>query len=485
MPNQLIKNLLILLGALLYSYLFATYQLGLNALIFSIGLFLVQVFFDRSLLRNSSFRLISSTHLFIALMVVFQHSPISMAMYLLSFLLWVGYSQLPSLRFLWYGMLLGVGTMFSTPISALKDWSGLRWDRWKAVLQWGSLVVVPLALGALFFVLYYNANSDFASIFDHVFDLFATIHLELDFPRVVLFLMGLVCMGAILWPAGIVPIVENRESQWSMSLRRIRKSSSFQFSLLALKRHYLVAILSFSLLNVLLLLANALDLRYVWLDFSEKSAAELSDYVHAGTQLLIIAILLAIGVVVYFFRRNLNFYPDEKQRLRQLAYLWLLQNSILALSVGFRNYHYLNTYGLTSLRVGVMIFLLMVITGLYFTFRKIRDKKTTYYLLSANAWTMLFILTFTCLFNWTNVITHYNLKYTDADRLDVYYLCYQLSDKNLAVLKEHQVYLEGLGHAEDVQGWISRKEDRLLQKYKEQGWRGWNWADAKVVRSLK
>jgi hypothetical protein len=205
---------------------------------------------------------------------------------------------------------------------------------------------------------------------------------------------------------------------------------------LALKRHYLVAILSFSLLNVLLLLANALDLRYVWLDFSEKSAAELSDYVHAGTQLLIIAILLAIGVVVYFFRRNLNFYPDEKQRLRQLAYLWLLQNSILALSVGFRNYHYLNTYGLTSLRVGVMIFLLMVITGLYFTFRKIRDKKTTYYLLSANAWTMLFILTFTCLFNWTNVITHYNLKYTDADRLDVYYLCYQLSDKNLAVLKE-------------------------------------------------
>lgn len=485
METKLLKNLLILLGALLYSYIFATFSLGLNAFLFSLVLFLVQVYYDRSLLQHRAFRLISSSHLFIALMVVIQQSILAQAMYVLSFLLWVGYSQLPSLRFLWYGMLLGGATMVSTPISALKDWSGIRWNRWRVVLQWSSLIIIPLGLGGLFFILYYNANQDFASLFEVFFTYLSSIHFEFDTERLVLFFMGLVCIGAILWPTLVAPILADRESRWNIDLIRKRKPSAFQFSLLSLKRHYLVAILSLSLLNVLLLLANMLDLRYIWLDFSEKSAAELSDFVHAGTELLILAIFLAIAVVVYFFRRNLNFYPDEKGRLRMLAYLWLIQNGVLALSVGFRNFHYVRAYGLTGLRVGVMIFLLMVLSGLYFSFRKIQDKKTTYYLLSANAWAVFFILTVSTLFNWTNVITLYNLKFTQADRLDTYYLCYQLSDKNVAILKKFKPFLERTGNAASVDDWIRRKENRMLDRYEKQGWRSWNWSDAKVVRKLR
>jgi hypothetical protein len=55
--------------------------------------------------------------------------------------------------------------------------------------------------------------------------------------------------------------------------------------------------------------------------------------VHEGTYLLILCILMAMGVLLWFFRGNLNFLPDN-ERLRWLAHLWLAQNAMLALSVG-------------------------------------------------------------------------------------------------------------------------------------------------------
>ena len=484
MQTKILKNVFILLGALLYTYLFTIDRLGLNVFIFSGVLFLGQIYFDRSVLRDATFRLISGGHLFIALMVVIHQSIIAQAMYLLSFLLWVGYSQLPGLRFLWYGMLLGVGSMMTSPISALKEWSNVEWKRWRILLHWTKLTIIPLILGGIFFLIYYQANTNFASIFDVFFNWLDRIELDWNWHQLFLFALGLACMGGILWPAVISPLLKDRESRWQMDLVRRRRPVYFDMTLLALKRHYFTAILSLSMLNGLLLLANVLDLRFVWLDFSEKSAAELSDFVHEGTNLLIIAILLAITVVVYFFRANLNFYPDEKQRLRQLAYLWLLQNGILTLSVGFRNYHYLHTYGLTDLRIGVMLFLLIVLAGLYFTFRKIRDKRTTYYLLSVNSWIVFLVLTASCLFNWTGIITRYNLKYLPEERIDLYYLGSTLSAKNVRLLKAYQAKQANTETQQLLDYWIDQKEQRVLNTYRQNGWRGWNWADARIIKQM-
>lgn len=485
MPAKILKNVFILLGALLYTYLFTIDRLGLNVFIFSGVLFLGQTYFDRSLLRSETFRLISGTHLFIALLVVLHQSILAQAMYLMSFLLWVGYSQLPGLRFLWYGMLLGVGTMMTTPLSALKYWSNVEWKRWRILLYRTKLIIIPLLLGGIFFAIYYEANANFASIFDGLFNWLDRIELDWNWKQLFLFALGLACMGGILWPTVISPLLKGRENRWQMDLIRRRRRTYFDMGILALKRHYFTALLSLSMLNGLLLLANLLDLRFVWLDFSEKSAADLSDYVHEGTNLLIIAILLAITVVVYFFRANLNFYPDEKQRLRQLAYLWLLQNGILALSVGFRNFHYLHTYGLTDLRIGVMIFLVIVLAGLYFTFRKIRDKRTTYYLLSVNSWVVFLILTVSCIFNWTGIITRYNLKYLPEEQIDLYYLGSQLSAKNVHILKAYQAKQTDTEIKQSLDYWIDQKEKRVLKAYRQNGWRGWNWADARIIKQMK
>lgn len=481
MRTILVKNIFTLLGALLFSYLFVVDQLGLNVLLFSTLLFLGQIYFDCSALAQVRFRWIISAHLFSAFMVVWHQSLIAQVMYVLSFLLWVGYSQLPGLRFLWYGMLLGIGSIMTAPLSVGKAWQHRGWQR---IGYWSQLLLFPLVLGGFFFGIYYEGNAQFAALFDGLFSWLDGWHPRWNAERPLLFVLGLLCLGALLWPSVLRPLLAGREAQWQMALVRQRRKSFFSPSMLSLKRHYFAALLSLGVLNGLLLLANLLDLRFVWLDFSEKSAAQLSDFVHEGTNLLIIAILLAIAVVLYFFWGNLNFYPDRSHRLRQLAYIWLLQNAVLALSIGFRNYHYLHAYGLTGLRIGVMIFLLMVLAGLYFSFRKIRDKRSIYYLLSANSWAILVILTVACAFNWTTLITQHHLKYLPVDRLDLTYLGEQLPAQNALLLKNYRVNSEDSTVNEWLDSYIRAKTSRLEERYAQAGWRGWNRAEAKVRRRI-
>src|SRR4029078_3225426 len=129
--------------------------------------------------------------------------------------------------------------------------------------------------------------------------------------------------------------------------------------------------------------SNCVDITYVWFGFTYNNDINLSEYVHEGTGLLIFSILLAMVLLLFFFRGNLNFYKQNKW-LRAGAYAWLLQNSILAVSVLFRDYYYIQHYGLAYKRIGVLIFLAMVLMGLITVFIKIQKRKTAYYLLRVN-----------------------------------------------------------------------------------------------------
>eukprot|EP01026_Neomeris_dumetosa_P012764 TRINITY_DN14440_c0_g1_i1.p1 TRINITY_DN14440_c0_g1~~TRINITY_DN14440_c0_g1_i1.p1 ORF type:complete len:201 (+),score=-15.52 TRINITY_DN14440_c0_g1_i1:85-687(+) len=151
-------------------------------------------------------------------------------------------------------------------------------------------------------------------------------------------------------------------------------SQATYFSSIALKNQFKLSIITLTLLNALICIVNLTDLIYVWFSQRVLTAAELSMYVHEGTNLLIIAILIAAGVVLVIFRKNLNFYPTN-EGLKKLAYIWIGQNIFMVFSVAIRNLQYLSNYGLTYKRIGVFVFLLMVLIGLVTLFLKIRYKK--------------------------------------------------------------------------------------------------------------
>ena len=243
--------------------------------------------------------------------------------------------------------------------------------------------------------------------------------------------------------------------------------------MLDLKNEYRIALMVVLSLNVLLFIVNMIDIKYLWLDATERSPAALSQFVHEGTYLLIISIVLAMSVLIFFFRDNLNFYK-ENNLLRLAAYAWILQNSMLALSVGMRNFKYIDAYGLAYKRIGVMIFLVLTLVGLLTMFYKIRDIKSFYYLLKTNAWALYLVLVATCFVNWDVAITRYNLT-ADTKTIDMKFLLEEVSDKNLFVLYEHRDRI-----AEKTNynfHFVENKREQFKSRQKKYGWASWNYAD--------
>jgi hypothetical protein len=60
---------------------------------------------------------------------------------------------------------------------------------------------------------------------------------------------------------------------------------------------------------------------------------------------LLIAILVSMGTILYLFCKNLNFYAKNKA-LKVLAYKWLGLNALLVVSVGVRTFYYIQFFGL-------------------------------------------------------------------------------------------------------------------------------------------
>jgi hypothetical protein len=265
--------------------------------------------------------------------------------------------------------------------------------------------------------------------------------------------------------------------------------------ILALKNENRTAIVTLFLLNALLLFINCVDIIYVWFGFSYNNDVNLSEYVHEGTGLLIFSILLAIILLLFFFRGNLNFYKQNKW-LRMGAYVWLFQNAVLVVSVLFRDYYYIEHFGLAYKRIGVLIFLLLVLIGLVTIFVKIQQRKTAFYLLRVNAWVVIIILVVSSCVHWDETIARYNLSKKDTIALDVKFLL-TLSDKVLPLLEENKEVLQRNDKSRfNEEGEflyrsalppmqvLQNRTNEFFSTQKTYTWLSWNVADASIGKEL-
>lgn len=482
-------NILVLTGTAFYSWLFFRAGAGINALVFSTFAVGGILALHREYLDNHYALLAAGGTQLSALMIVWHHSVLASVVHILSFLLLIGYVQQRTLRFIFFAGMLALGSLLMVPFTAFRRFAmtGKR----KAFWRWVKLSILPLLIGGIFFTIYYQANEAFASLFAGFVTWLESWN-WIDWPpeRTGTLVVGFLLCGALFWSSGLGPYLLNFDRMLSSQLHRQKAGERTSllpgipwrpaFSILSLKQEYWAAMLTLAVLNGLLLLLNLLDLRYVWLDFSEKSPQQLSDYVHQGTWLLLFSIALAMLVILWFFRRNLNFYPGNRP-LRQLAVAWLIQNAVLASSVGLRNFHYILYYGLAYKRLVVMVFLILVLTGLWTMYRKVRVHKTIYYLLQRNGWAIyLTLLIMSCL-NWDLIITRYNLFIPARNGIDTGFLIEEVSDKNLYLLEAYRDRLKAPANphssAYDIDQRLKNKRNRFTERVKNQDWRGWNVAD--------
>lgn len=428
-PLTATQKLLMPLGIVLFDWLFWRERGGVNMLVFNAFIViaqLVQLPRHAAARRSGYFWLMVCGSLLSGVFMGIYGSAVAALACAVSVLLLLGYANQPSLKLLLYAGLTGLGSAAEAWLRVLRTVRPPRHAGAGVLRGWfyGRLLLVPLGILGAFHVLFAVANPVYARLSGRVLEVLAEwlVRLLPDISLGHLLFLGLgFAATAAVVVAVPVYFFADQESRLGEFVRRQRdRVASFavrrpDFRLkttkaLDLRKEYLVAVAVFGLVNALLLVVNAIDVRWLWFGFEPAPGFDLAQFVHEGTYVLIFSILLAMGIVLWFFRRNLNFYAPGLRALRWGATVWVLQNAVLAVSVGLRNYYYILHSGVAYKRIGVCFFLLLVFFGLTTVLLKIWQQRSAYSLVRLNSLAVYAVLLLLAAGNWEVWMTEYNLQ---------------------------------------------------------------------------
>lgn len=514
MKKEILANSFVIVGVIAYNFLFWGEKMGLNTLIFSTLLVgcLFTLYPESRTARMTIVTAVST--IFTAAMIVYNNSMYAKVMHIISLVAMVGFVQQHVLRFFWYGLMVVFLNLTRLPKRWRKEFGTLTKNikGFYKVKQFFKLAVLPVIVLLVFYGIYAFANPNFAKLSGDFFlaiDKFLFGWLKnISVERFIFIFWSFVLMSLAIYKNDsqwlerlelnkrfkLIRVIANVRRQILAKAKptelddisqlqygfqednheNIKKNKRPKFTSISLKNEYRTALILLLSLNALLLMVNLTDIHYVWADFSSKTPTELKQFVHEGTYLLVFAILLAMAVILYYFRKSLNFYP-KNTLLKTAAYAWIFQNVLLAFSVGVRNYHYIAYDGLAYKRLGVFIFLILVAIGLFTVFLKVRDKKTGYYLFFTNSWATYLVLVVFTFVNWDVWITQYNLKHFPNDD-KLYFLITKVSDKNTWVLKEYGIDYNTIKD-DFLSNRLKIKSIHFEEAQNSYSWASWNYAD--------
>jgi len=509
-----------LVGGLLFSLLFWQERLALNLLIYSIYL-LVITYLNPEIIKSTKVRIYGLAHLLAAVLVVINNSDLALASYYISLLLFIGYSHNTQLRTVFAAFLAAILQMITFPFNVIRNLSEVSIGNFnlKPVLKIVKYIFIPVVIVTIFTCLYSAASNVFAHYAEallinigNFFDsIFGFIFKDLSFGRFMHFCFGLAVTAGLLI-AFFDKSLQQIELKFHERLSRVRKtvnqkaiwfevvkvfSGNLLTKKLALKTEFITGLISFAALNLLLLFLNGIDIWWLWLGKGRNFAeVNYSADLHDGTNSLIFSIALAMAIIIYFFHGNLNFYSKSKA-LRILAFAWMIQNFILVISVLIRDGYYIEFYGLTYKRIGVLVFALLCIIGLISVYIKVAKQKTFFYLLKINGSIWFALLLAFSMINWDIFIVKYNLSHSDSISVDADYLL-SLSDKTLPVLDKNRMKLQHTESKTEYGTEIAKPESLAAnqqklnkrigffkERYAKVSWVSWNLQDWNTANYFK
>jgi len=484
---------LVLLSAVIFTALFHKQTLGLNLLIFELLIFTWFLLTKQFHFNSKNSITIGFAVLISAFATIIVHSKFSYFINIVAMLAFIGILIYPQAKSLLFIYALSFANLINSQIKFLSDLSNSEINGnsvWSAV--WKSRIfVVPLFIIFLFILIYRNSNPVFDKLLIKISlfiqKQFNFVFSDFDFLILFTFLIGIL-ISVFVFIQTEDKNLSKIDQELDENLHRKRTKNYRYFNAIALAQEYKSAIFLFSILNLILLIVNGIDVKWVWLNF-EWQGQYLKQFVHEGTYLLILSVLISIGLVLFYFRNNLNFYQNNKL-LKYLAFLWLAQNVILCISVAIRNFWYIHYFALAYKRIGVIIFLVLTIYLLYTVFIKVRGQKSAFYLLRSNLYALFVCLVTVSVVNWDSLIAKYNFRNARNSFLHLNYLA-TLSDKALPYLDKSYSELLQINEVQKKkfpfeQKYMTPKEYYVLisfrkimfqKRWKSKGFLSWNLAE--------
>lgn len=489
------KNDWILLASVaIYSYLFHQQSAGINWLIFTVLLIALLFIRNKEVYKNGSWLLAATGSILSACCVAYYGDALSVIANIISLCILSAFSVEPQtsiiLSFFFSLYSLGASAVFMILDSIERyrkkgNESGTTSGTVKLMLY-----LVPVLIAIVFFFMYKASNP--------VFDNF-TKKISLDFITIGWFfftLGGFFLMYAFFYHKSIRALaVIDQTASGSLFPSEVSHRPFAGFS--TIDNEKLSGIILLVLLNTLLLVVNLLDLNFLWFDGTLPKDLSYSDFVHQGTGSLITSIIIAILIILFYFRGALNF-KEGNRMLKLLAALWIIQNAFMIISTAYRNNLYINEYSLTYKRIGVYIWLLLVLIGLITTFIKVQKAKSNWYLFRTNGWLFYAVLIVSSLISWDLIVTNFNMKRAEITKkpLDVNYLV-SLSEKNLPQLLSLNDSIKiriGYGdewrnemmdyYLHDYMGMLDYKLYNFLRHMQERQWQSFCFEKENVFRKI-
>jgi hypothetical protein len=421
------KTIIITVGGLLFASLFYTQSLGINALLYSTFLMVALAISRKEILLKSSIIFSGTAMLSSAVAISVHGSAWSIAAYFLSTLMYIGYvaSYRSSIYVSWlngfYNAVFGIFHSFFYQLEPPKIGEPKKKIATGQVIK---LIGIPSVLVVVFTVLYRSSNPVFQKALTAID--FSFIDMLWIFTAV----LGAFIMANIHDPQPIKEVTARDQNYPN----QLVPNALNDLQLKSVANESQIGFISILCLNILLCLVLITEILFLT-SITDLEARILSDAVHQGVYASIVSIVLALGVIAFIFRGDVNFLKNN-QKLRTLTYIWIGLNALLVVSICIKNYIYIQDHGLTHKRIGVMVYLFLTIIGLFTTYLKVTHRLNFVYLLRRNMAVGYVIIAIYALINWSAIITDHNIK---ADKIDQSYL-ESLLPQNALVLKEQGLY---------------------------------------------
>jgi len=303
--------------------------------------------------------------------------------------------------------------------------------------------IIPVVFVALFFTVY-----SFGS--DHFSSLFTDYQLDLDIWQLLVITVLGFYISFTFWNYWIPEVCYDLNPKLNNEFSNDEKAvNENTFSFLDLNFERKSGEITLLLLNVMLLI---FIVTYNYEQFFEViETSKLSADTHERVNAIIFSIVMAVGVILFYFKGGFNF--DEKAtNLKRLAKIWIVLNGALILSTAVKNSEYVSFFGLTYKRLGVYAFLILAIIGLVYAFLKIAKQKTNAYLFNQMVWYFYGTVLLCSFFNWGSLITNYNiavnkgvepkflseLNFNDETRRE-YFLLHNLDGQYSEIQRENEI----------------------------------------------
>jgi len=489
---------LVLTLSLIFTFLFYKESLGINLLIFELLVICNILFVQRDNPQNLLTFFSITTTIVTAISYVINYTEFSLITNLISFFIMTGVFIYPKAKSLITSIRLSISNIaFAIPnffrtIGEIK--TGKYGFSIRSVMHRLLILMLPIGIVFLFLTLYNISSPYFNKVFSETLEKIQALLDKIDYTWMLVFALGIFCSIFSLVRIASPSAIE-KDQRSTLRMARIRKKirSSKPF---LLKRELVAAQFLLVTLNILILVLNILDINNVWFGFL-WNGSYLKQFVHAGTYVLIFSILISIGIVLYFFRGNINFYKKSKL-LKGLAITWMLQNVVLSISVAVRNYWYISYFSLAYKRIGILFFLLATVYGIFTVIIKIKNKHSSFYLFRNNSMAILVVMFIISMFNWDAIIARYNFSQYKTAFIHYDFLS-SLPDKTLPYIEKSQEELEQIDRSQEKLfrlqmkymssaeyfAKVEKKKAAFKSRWEEKGFLSWNYAEYFAYQNLK